>query len=143
MENLLVNILLAMGIAAAPAIASGANFDLMGETDQFIVAIDLNSVFGSREKNEVYTVMKRTMKSPVKVKGKRKEGVYYIESTTVRCNEKDFTINDSALFSWDNEVLVAGKANKTYASPGTPGNFISDYIEIVCNTLKLKPSILI
>lgn len=137
LEHLVVNVLIAMGIAASPAVAADARFEVLGVTDQFSVEIDLNSVEITEPNGfQINATMKRVMKQPVIVQGKKKPGSYYIETTRVRCEQNDLTFLKSTLFSTDGEILVSGDINKIYPNTNVKGSFIADYIEITCNTAK-------
>lgn len=133
MDHFLANVLLALGVAAAPA--QTPQYEWFGSTEQFAIEIDMNSFQTSAKVGgwQVKSSMRRVLLVPLAVPGKEKKGAYYLDTTTVRCAQDTFTVDTTSLHAADGEVLAASYTPMTFQNPRSGKNFVTMFLTVVCN----------
>jgi len=139
MEHFFSNILLAFGVATAGPVTEYVH---VGNTTAFSVEVDMKS-FQIEPKVggwQIKSTIKRTLFKEMAVEGKKKKGAYYVDRTTTQCTQDTFRVDESTLFAKDGEALAEGTDLLEVDNPHIPGNFFTDFIEIVCGVTKnVKP----
>jgi len=139
MEHFFSNILLALGVAAA---APATEYVPIGDTLEFHVDIDMKSMSVEPKIGGwlIRSTIKRTLFKELAVEGKKKKGAYYVDKTSTACAQDTFKVEESTLYSKDGEVLADGTDLLFVENPHIPGNFFTDFIDIVCGVTKnVKP----
>lgn len=134
MDHFLANILLAIGVATTPA--NLPRYELFGTTELFGIEVDLNSFRAEVKAGgwQVKANIRRLLLKQVSVPGKEKKGAYYLDSTTVSCARDTFTVDTTSLHAADGEVLGASSAPLTFQNPLVEDNFVSKFLEVICNS---------
>ena len=141
MGHLFANMLLALGVSVNPAPVNPLD---LGSTMEFTVEVNLDSIKAVRGDKgwEVFSQIRRTLNKEIDVKGKAKRGLYYEDKLLTRCAPDILIVYTSTLFARDGEALSESKEETVIKNPKEPGNFITDYIDIMCNSAtKKKPAI--
>jgi len=114
----------------------------IGRTSEFAIEIDLQSMSVEPKVGGwlVKSTIKRTLYQELAVEGKKKKGSYFIDKTATACAQDVFKVTESKLYAKDGELLVNLSNPIEVENPHVPGNFFTDFIEIVCGVTKnVKP----
>jgi len=133
MNEFLINVLLALGLASSPPPTS--SFQAIGSSDKFEIEIDTSSISPKLMPGgwEVKSTIRLRAIVEFDVQGKRKKGSYYIDEVTAVCKDEVLIVNSAMLYSKDGEILAAGKNVASFDGKTSAGNFIGTFLNTMCN----------
>jgi hypothetical protein len=145
MGSFLTHVLLALGIITTP-IQDVTEFVRIGASPAFEIEVDMKSLF-IRQHNggyEVSSTLRLKLFQERVVEGAKKKGSYFIDSVTAICRDDKLVLNSATLYAEDGEALATSTQLGAIKNPRIPGNFITDYLDVVCNDAKkFKPALMI